>query len=276
MKGQGQNRPAALTYFTGQWPKDDLMNTATNATPVTATPATTANAILTDKGIETAGNFFLSAAGIPAAPEGFRQVTVNSKQTAAMKKAGKEAAPNVYVTVPATHTSVATIMEHIEILAPFVSVWLRQQEDAAIATYHKSGGTKVFPETMNFQTLISKLEDAGSTGLDSVIITDWFTAEVAPNLLGVLVGKMGCESESDLTDDQVAKANAVIQANLALFISLASGKTKLATQQRAALRKVLELTNASASQLGVRFIARFDKQDKEESESVDALGGFDL
>ena len=68
-----------------------------------------------DKGAETAGQFFPynAIAGTPVAPTGYRQVTINYKQTAAMKAKKEEARANVYVTVPASHISVAQVVENI-------------------------------------------------------------------------------------------------------------------------------------------------------------------
>lgn len=247
------------------------MTTALNLSPrVTETLAK-------DLGIETAGQFFPynAVTGTPAAPTGFRQVTINYKQTAAMKLKGTAARENVYVTVPASHISVSQVIENIETLAPFVSAYLSSVEDSGIRAYHKDGGTKVFTETLTMAKILETIEETGSS-INGELITDWFTDSVAESLLNVLASKMGVEDAYSLDKEQQAKAEQVIESYLAQFISLASGKTMLPVAQRERLAKCLTVTGADTSALGIRFTGRFAKMAEKEAEALASLGDLEL
>lgn len=230
-----------------------------------------------DLGIETAGQFFPynAIAGTPAAPVGFRQVTVNYKQTASMKLKKEAARENVYVTVPADHISVTQVIENIETLAPFVSAYLSSVEDSTIRAYHKDGGTRVFTETLTLAKILETIEETSSS-INGEQITEWFTDSVAESLLNILAGKMGVEDAYSLTGEQKTKAEQVINSYLAQFISLASGKTMLPAAQRSRLAKCLEITGADTSALGIRFTSRFAKMAVKEDEALASLGDLDL
>ena len=247
------------------------MSTSMNVSPAPVTmPAK-------DLGIETAGQFFpySTIAGTPAAPTGFRQVTVNYKQTASMKLKKVAAKENVYVTVPADHISVAQVVENIETLAPFVSAYLSSVEDSTIRAYHKEGGTQVFTETLTLAKILETIEETGSS-INGEQITEWFTEFVAESLLNVLADKMGAEDAYSLDKDQKSKAEQVIQSYLAQFISLASGKTMLPIAQRDRLAKCLEITGADTSAMGIRFTSRFAKMATKEAEALASLGDLEL
>ena len=247
------------------------MTTSMNVSPtIVAAPAK-------DLGIETAGQFFPynAVAGTPAAPTGFRQVTVNYKQTAAMKLKKESARENVYVTVPADHISVAQVIENIETLAPFVSAYLSSVEDSTIRAYHKDGGTQVFTDTLSLAKILETIEESGSS-INGEQITEWFTESVAESLLNVLAGKMGAEDAYSLDKDQKSKAEQVIQSYLAQFISLASGKTMLPVAQRDRLAKCLQITGADTSAMGIRFTSRFAKMANKEAEALASLGDLEL
>jgi len=247
------------------------MTTAIDVSPVVvAVPAK-------DLGAETAGQFFPynAVAGTPAAPVGFRQVTVNYKQTAAMKLKQVEARPNVYVTVPADHISVAQVVENIETLAPFVSAYLSSVEDSTIRAYHKDGGTQVFTETLTLAKILETIEETGSS-INGEQITEWFTDSCAGSLLNVLAEKLGAEDAASLTDEQQAKVKQVINSYLAQFISLASGKTMIQEAQRVRLAKCLEITGSDTSPMGIRFISRFAKMAAKEVEALASLGDLEL
>lgn len=232
---------------------------------------------LKDLGAETAGQFFPynAVAGTPTAPTGFRQVTVNYKQTASMKLKNVEARENVYVTVPADHISVAQVIENIETLAPFVSAYLSTVEDSTIRAYHKDGGTQVFTETLTLAKILETIEETGSS-INGEQITDWFTDSVAGSLLNVLADKLGADDAGSLTEEQQAKVKQVINSYLAQFISLASGKTMIQEAQRVRLAKCLEITGANTSALGIRFISRFAKMATKEQEALESLGDLEL
>jgi hypothetical protein len=247
------------------------MTTAINTTPrVNPTPPR-------DQGIETAGQFFLynAIAGTPTAPTGFRQVTINYKQTAAMKAKGEEARDNVYVTVPADHISVSQVIENIETLAPFVSAYLSSVEDATIRAYHKKGGVKVFTETLTMALILETIEETGSS-INGEQITEWFTDSCAGSLLNVLAEKLGVSDPSELSEEQSAKVTQVINSYLAQFISLASGKTMLPAAQRERLAKCLQITGADTSAMGIRFTSRFSKMAAKEVEALESLGDLEL
>ena len=230
-----------------------------------------------DQGAETAGQFFPynSIEGTPTAPTGFRQVTVNYKQTAAMKKKGEDARPNVYVTVPSDHISVAQVIENIETLAPYVSAYLSSVEDTTIRAYHKDGGTQVFIETLSLPKILETIEESGSS-LNGEQITEWFTDSCAEGLLNILAQKLGAEDAYSLDKEQVAKANQVVNSYLAQFISLASGKTMLPAAQRDRLAKCLTITGADTSAMGIRFTSRFAKMATKEAEALASLGDLDI
>lgn len=230
-----------------------------------------------DLGAETAGQFFPynAVAGTPAAPQGFRQVTVNYKQTAAMKLKKEDARPNVYVTVPADHISVTQVIENIETLAPFVSAYLSSVEDSTIRAYHKDGGTQVFVETLTLAKILETIEETGSS-INGEQITEWFTEACAGSLLNVLAEKLGAEDAASLSDEQQAKVKQVINSYLAQFISLASGKTMIQEAQRVRLAKCLEITGANTSAMGIRFISRFAKMATKEQEALESLGDLEL
>ncbi len=247
------------------------MTTSMNVTPaVVATPAK-------DLGIETAGQFFPynAVAGTPAAPTGFRQITVNYKQTAAMKVKKVDARENVYVTVPADHISVAQVIENIETLAPFVSAYLSSVEDTTIRAYHKDGGTQVFTDTLSLAKILETIEETGSS-INGEQITEWFTDSCAGSLLNVLAEKLGAEDAANLTAEQQSKVKQVIESYLAQFISLASGKTMLPVAQRDRLAKCLEITGADTSAMGIRFTSRFAKMATKEAEALASLGDLEL
>ncbi len=248
----------------------------TTSTDVSVRPAIVA-AAPRDLGIETAGQFFPynAVAGTPAAPQGFRQVTVNYKQTAKMKLDKVEARENVYVTVPADHISVAQVVENIETLAPFVSAYLSSVEDSTIRAYHKDGGTQVFTETLTLAKILETIEETGSS-INGEQITDWFTDAVASSLLNVLADKLGADDAGSLTDEQQAKVKQVINSYLAQFISLASGKTMIQEAQRVRLAKCLEITGSDTSPMGIRFISRFAKMATKEQEALESLGDLEL
>lgn len=230
-----------------------------------------------DLGAETAGQFFPynSVEGTPAAPTGFRQVTVNYKQTAKMKRDKVEAKPNVYVTIPADHISVDKVLENMETLAPYVAAYLASVEDSTIRQYHKDGGTQVFTETLSLPKILETIEESGSS-INGEQITDWFTESVAESLLNVLAKKLGADDAYNLTDDQKAKAEQVVNSYLAQFISLASGKTMLPAAQRDRLAKCLKITGADTSAMGIRFTSRFAKMAAKEQEALESLGDLDL
>jgi hypothetical protein len=230
-----------------------------------------------DLGAETAGQFFPynTVEGTPAAPEGFRQVTVNYKQTAAMKAKKQEARPNVYVTVPSEHISAAQVIENIETLAPYISAYLASVEDSTIRAYHKEGGTQVFTETLTMSKILETIEESGSS-INGEQITDWFTESCAESLLVVLAGKLGEDDPANLTAEQGSKVKQVIESYLAQFISLASGKTMLPEAQRVRLAKCLEITGADKSAMGLRFISRFAKMADKEAEALASLGDLEL
>ncbi len=246
------------------------MTTAINTDPkVVAVPAK-------DLGADSAGTFFPynAIAGTPAAPVGFRQVTVNYKQTAAMKLKQTAARANVYVTVPADHISVAQVIENIETLAPFVSAYLSSVEDSTIRAYHKDGGTQVFTETLTMAKILETIEETGSS-INGEQITEWFTEACAVSLLTVLSSKIDPE-EKGLTDDQQSKVKQVIESYLAQFISLASGKTMIQEAQRVRLAKCLQITGSDTSPMGIRFISRFAKMATKEKEALESLGDLEL
>lgn len=247
------------------------MSTSLDVSPIVATPAPK------DMGIETAGQFFPynAVVGTPVAPTGFRQVTVNYKQTAAMKLKQVAARENVYVTVPADHISVAQVVENIETLAPFVSAYLSSVEDSSIRAYHKDGGTQVFIETLSLAKILETIEESGSS-INGEQITEWFTDSCAGALLNVLAEKLGEEDPANLTDEQGSKVKQVINSYLAQFISLASGKTMLPVAQRDRLAKCLEITGADTSAMGIRFTSRFAKMATKEEEALASLGDLEL
>ena len=247
------------------------MTTSTDNNVPAATPRPT------DKGAETAGQFFPynSVEGTPAAPTGYRQVTCNYKQTAAMKAKGTEAKPNVYVTVPNDHVSIAQVIENIETLAPFVSAYLSSVEDSTIRAYHKDGGTQVFTETLTLAKILETIEESHSS-INGEQITEWFTEACASKLLVILANKLGTDDPAELTEEQGAKVKQVIESYLAQFISLASGKTMLQVAQRVALAKCLKLTDADTSPMGIRFTSRFAKMEKKETEALASLGDLEL
>ncbi len=242
-----------------------------------AAPSISAVQSTKDLGAETAGQFFPynAIAGTPVAPQGFRQVTINYKQTAAMKAKGTEAKENVYVTVPSTHISVAQVTENIEVLAPFVSAYLSSVEDSTIRAYHKDGGTQVFTDLLSLAKILETIEETGSS-INGEQITEWFTTSCAGSLLEVLASKSGCDKPEDLSAEQGSKVKQVIESYLAQFISLASGKTMLPVAQRERLAKCLEITGADTSALGIRFTSRFAKMAAKEVEALASLGDLEL
>ena len=247
------------------------MNTST----LTATPTTSAHAMV-DTGLDTAGKFFpYNSAVVPTTLAGLRVITATYKQTAAMKAKGIDARNNVYVRVPTSHLTVEAVTEQIEVLAPFIVSYLQSVEDDSIRKYHKDGGTQVFIDTLSLGKVLATLEDQGTTGLNGEQITEWFTESVAPTLLEVLAGKMNT-IVSELSLEQESKAMQVIQSYLDTFISLASGKTLLVVAQRERLAKCLEVTATDTSALGMRFIARFAKMEQKEADALNSLGDLEL
>lgn len=241
------------------------MTSSIDVTPtvVAATPK--------DLGIETAGQFFPynSVTGFPAVPEGYRSVNTCYRQTDAMKKKGTEARPNVYVTIPSGHISVASVIENIETLAPYISAYLMKTEDQAIKDLHKARATRVVVEVLTLAKILDDLEDSGSA-LNSEQVIEWFTEVMAANLLEAIATKNSLDPVN-LTDGQTAKIKQVVELTCNDFVSLASGRTTMAESKRNQLSKYMVAAGADTTPLGIRFISRFASMKAREVEAMSAL-----
>jgi len=248
----------------------------TDLTKAENTSSISVSAALIDNA-DNAGKFFpyISGVDIPVIP-GTRSVVATYKQTPGMRAKGIEAKQNVYVRVPTAHITLETVTENISILAPFIVQYLQGIEDENIKKYHREGGTQVFTDTLSLEKVIDTLEESGNTGLNSEIITEWFTSEVAKEITEILMEKLNIPNGTAMTEVQQEKIGNIVQSYLDVFISLASGKVHLAAQQREKLSKCIELTKTGKTVIGTKILSRLDRMDKKEKEALESLGDLDL
>jgi len=227
----------------------------------------------------TLGEFHAYDSQLPIAEiTGTRVVTCCYKQTAAMKKAGKDARSNMYVRIPTAHITEDTIKEQLNDCLPFIVEYFRSVETDTIRKYHKDGGQKVYTETLTLSKVLATLEEQGTGGhIDSEQITAWFTDSVAPALIDHLAAKLGMDTETLQGDDgAMSKVSEVVNGYLTAFISLASGKTQMLAEQRDRLAKCMSLTGSTDTAMGERFTKRFEKMAAKEAEALEALGDLDI
>ena len=168
-----------------------------------------------------------------------------------------------YVRIPHTITE-DIVLDNAEELLPYFVDYLQSIEDKLIKLDFDKGVACIHTEYLGLDKVIGYLEEQDSSSrLNGETIAAWFTAEVAPSILDTLVSKHGTGNMKIL--------EGAVAAYLAKFTSLASPKTQLAQEDKEALERAMQISNAGESVIGKRIARRLEGMKQREVDMLLAL-----
>ena len=172
--------------------------------------------------------------------------------------------PNEYILVPTAHLSDSALRGNIERLLPYISAFLRAEEDRLIKESHKRGSKGFGPSWFSLDKIFLSLDKAGkSRRLKREDIIQWFNGHMRESLELAFTKKLGASSNADL-----AKVEAIVEAYRAKFGALAGGKTSYKQEDREALLRALDITGANTSEIGRRLQARLEGMEAQKNEDL--------
>jgi hypothetical protein len=198
---------------------------------------------------------------------GNRLVTCWWKQTAEMKKEGKQAHFPVAASIPTVDE--VEITGNISALLPHITSMLEGVQDKIIRKYSELGRTYVTDSDISVSACIMHLEAENiSTRLTGDRIASWFDSSIADVLSVALADKMGV---SDIpTDAQTQRLSQMIASVRGKLVTLASPKTTFSVDHAKKLITILEYASDD-DVLAQRFIQRLSKVQQQEADIFDSL-----
>lgn len=181
------------------------------------------------------------------------------------KGAETDTSGSKYVRVPNAHITEDSVTERLDDLIPYFVDYLIGIEDSMIREDYKKGITSIYTEGLSLQKIIDKLESEESgSRLNSEVIADWFEKEVREYLQLAFADKL------DISPDDM-KLVPVLEAYLTKFKSLASPKVSYVEEDRTAMLKVLEASEAKNSTIGKKIVKRLEAMKEKETDLLLSL-----
>ena len=182
----------------------------------------------------------------------------------------KPSHPNEYVLVPTAHLADSVLRENSERLLPYISAFLRAEEDRLIKEAHKKQSKGFGASWFSLDKILAALDEAGKSGrLKKEDIENWFMQYMYEPLEVAFAEKLGLTEES--SKEELLKIETIVETYKARLASLASGKVWYKEADKEALLRALEVTGVAATEIGTKLQHRLEGMKEQQEDLIAAL-----